>query len=55
MSKDKWFIKSKTIHKKCRNCGKDFFTFPSADKKFCSRNCYLEFKRFNYNLKKDVI
>mgnify|MGYP000126620802 CR=1 FL=1 len=54
MSKDKWFVKSKII-KKCRNCGKEFFTFPSVNRIFCSRACYSEFRRFSYNFKQDVI
>ena len=29
------------ISKRCANCGKSFFSYPSSDRKYCSRACYI--------------
>lgn len=29
----------------CTNCGKEFETYPSKQRKFCSRTCFADFRR----------
>ena len=34
-------LNRKMVAKKCVNCGKEFFSYPSKQKKYCSRSCFI--------------
>ena len=36
--------KEKSIIKICPNCGKEFISYKSTNRKFCSHSCYINFR-----------